>query len=80
MPADIEKELRNLYLGLCELLRHFWLSFPPTTPNLEQKAIRMHEALQRYHAAKLKPFEVNLIIKTTKITSCTIYLTYFTVL
>lgn len=45
----------------CELLRHFWRSFPPTTPQLEEKAIRMHEALHRFHSAKLKPFEVNFI-------------------
>lgn len=61
VPSDIEKEVRSLYLGLCELLRHFWLSFPPTTPALEQKAIRMHEAIQRYHGAKLKPFEDKIL-------------------
>lgn len=60
VPTDIEKELRGLYLALCELLRHFWSSFPPTTPQLEQKAVRMNDALQRYHGAKLKPFEVNI--------------------
>lgn len=56
----MEKELRNVYVCACELLRHFWRSFPPTTPQLEEKAIRMHEALQRFHSAKLKPFEVSI--------------------
>lgn len=57
IPKDLEKELRNVYVCACELLRHFWRSFPPTTPQLEEKAIRMHESLHRFHSAKLKPFE-----------------------
>ncbi|RZC33328.1 general transcription factor IIH subunit 1 [Asbolus verrucosus] len=61
VPSDIENEVRNLYLALCELLSHFWKCFPPNTPNLEQKAVKMHEALHRYHTAKLKPFEDKLI-------------------
>lgn len=61
VPADIEKDVRNLYLALCELLGHFWKCFPPTTPNAEQKLVKMHEALQRFQTAKLKPFEDKLI-------------------
>lgn len=57
VPAGIEKELRNLYLALSELLHHFWSSFPPTTPELEEKVTRMHGALQRFAAVKLSPFE-----------------------
>ncbi|KDR19295.1 general transcription factor IIH subunit 1 isoform X2 [Zootermopsis nevadensis] len=57
VPADLERELKNLYMSLCELFRHFWTSFPPTTPTLEAKAVRMHEALHRFHSARLKPFE-----------------------
>lgn len=53
--------MRNVYVCTCELLRHFWRSFPPTTPQLEEKAIRMHEALHRFHSAKLKPFEVSCV-------------------
>ncbi|XP_066587658.1 general transcription factor IIH subunit 1 isoform X2 [Prorops nasuta] len=60
IPKDLEKELRNVYVCTCELLKHFWRSFPPTTPELEEKAIRMHEALHRFHSAKLKPFEDRL--------------------
>ncbi|KAF2882657.1 hypothetical protein ILUMI_23521 [Ignelater luminosus] len=61
VPSDIEKDVRNLYLSLCELLNHFWKCFPPTTPALEQKAIKMHEALHKFQGAKLKPFEDKLI-------------------
>ncbi|KRT85497.1 hypothetical protein AMK59_1717, partial [Oryctes borbonicus] len=61
VPSDIEKEVRNLYLALGELLSHFWKCFPPTTPSAEQKLVKMHEALHRYHAVKLKPFEDKLI-------------------
>lgn len=58
VPPDFEKDLRNLYLALSELLKHFWHCFPPTTPDLESKALKMHEALQRFKMAKLQPFEV----------------------
>lgn len=61
VPADIEKEVRNLYLALCELLSHFWRCFPTTTPQQEQKAVKMHDALHRYHGVKLKPFEVIIL-------------------
>ncbi|XP_055839241.1 general transcription factor IIH subunit 1 [Episyrphus balteatus] len=57
VPPDVEKELRHLYLSLSELLKHFWSAFPTTTPELETKAVRMHEALQRFKMAKLSPFE-----------------------
>lgn len=58
VPPDVEGELKNLYLSLLELLRHFWKSFPPTTPEHEATAVRMHEALQRFQHVILKPFEV----------------------
>lgn len=57
VPPDVEKELRSIYLSLSELLRHFWRSFPPTTPELEARAVRMHESLQRFQMAKITPFE-----------------------
>lgn len=61
VPPNIEKELRHLYLALSELLHHFWHAFPPTTPELETKVVRMHEALQRFEAAKLSPFEESVM-------------------
>ncbi|CAG5103915.1 Similar to Tfb1: General transcription factor IIH subunit 1 (Drosophila melanogaster) [Cotesia congregata] len=57
IPPELEKELRNVYVSLCELLKHFWRSFPPTTPQLEEKVVRMHETLRRFHNSKLTPFE-----------------------
>lgn len=60
VPPDVEKDLRSLYLSVNELLKHFWHAFPPTTADSEAKAVRMHEALQRFQMAKLKPFEVGV--------------------
>lgn len=67
VPPSIESELRHLYLALSELLRHFWHSFPPTTPELEEKAIRMHEALQRFASLKLAPFEAKVMQEVSPI-------------
>ncbi|CAH0393714.1 unnamed protein product [Bemisia tabaci] len=63
IPPQIEAELRTLTRSLNELLRHFWKCFPPLTANLEQKAIRMHEALRRFHEVKMKPFEEQIARK-----------------
>ncbi|XP_071452496.1 general transcription factor IIH subunit 1 [Hetaerina americana] len=65
VPPDLEQEIKNLYVSLCELLRHFWACFPPTTPSLEEKAVHMHEALQRFHSARLKVFEDKIIQEYT---------------
>lgn len=69
VPTSIEKELRNIYLALSELLRHFWHSFPPTTPELETKVIRMHDALQRFAVVKLAPFEESVMREASSIGS-----------
>lgn len=65
VPPEIEKEVRNLYLALCELLGHFWKCFPATTPASEQKLVKMNEALLRFQTIKLKPFEDKLIRELT---------------
>jgi transcription initiation factor TFIIH subunit 1 len=57
VPQDYEKELNNLYLSAGELLKEFWSCFPPTNPDLEAKALKMHETMQRFNGAKIKPFE-----------------------
>lgn len=57
VPIDIEKEMANLYLSAGELLGEFWSSFPPTNPDLEAKAIKMHDTIQRFNHTKIKPFE-----------------------
>ena len=44
VPHTVQKELKNLYNALCELLRHFWSCFPANTPFLEDKVcVRIHE-------------------------------------
>ncbi|CAG9767034.1 unnamed protein product [Ceutorhynchus assimilis] len=65
VPSDIEKDVRNLYLALCELLGHFWKCFPPTSPSADQKLVKMNEALLRFQTVKLKPFEDKLIRELT---------------
>ncbi|XP_067013275.1 general transcription factor IIH subunit 1 [Anabrus simplex] len=57
IPPDIQHETKNIYMSLCELLRHFWACFPPTTAELENKVVHMHSALQRFRLARLAPFE-----------------------
>lgn len=57
VPEDFEKELKNLYLSAGELLKEFWSCFPPTTPELDAKVIKMHETIQRFAKSKIRPFE-----------------------
>lgn len=57
VPVDIEKEINHLYMSACELLREFWSCFPPTNQDLEAKAVKMQETLQRFNMSKIKPFE-----------------------
>lgn len=59
ISKELEKELRSVYVCTCELLKHFWRSFPPTTPQLEDKVIRMHTALRNFQSVRLEPFEVS---------------------
>ena len=60
-PDSVQQDLKILYGSLSELLRHFWACFPPTTPSLQEKAIKMHDTLQKYQAKKLRPFENELV-------------------
>jgi transcription initiation factor TFIIH subunit 1 len=57
VPIDFEKEMNNLYLSAGELLKEFWSSFPPTTPELEAKVVKMKETLARFNNTKIQPFE-----------------------
>lgn len=61
VPNDFEKEMNNLYLSAGELLREFWSSFPPTNQDLEAKALKMHDTLQRFNMSKIKSFEERAI-------------------
>uniref|UniRef100_A0A8C4PYB9 General transcription factor IIH, polypeptide 1 n=1 Tax=Eptatretus burgeri TaxID=7764 RepID=A0A8C4PYB9_EPTBU len=66
IPADLlagpteRQELRQLYLGLSELLRHFWACFPISSLALQDKVIRMKGNLERFETTKIKPFEDKL--------------------
>ena len=62
IPKELEKELASVYVCMCELLRHYWRCFPPTTPQLEEKVTRMHTALRNFHTVRLKPFEVDNVV------------------
>lgn len=48
LSSDLQKELKQLYASLSEILRHFWAAFPPSTPQLVEKANRMVDALHRF--------------------------------
>jgi len=56
-PVSVQADLRQLYSSLCELIRHFWSAFPPTTPELQEKARKMYDTLQKFHSVKVRPFE-----------------------
>ncbi|XP_014238020.1 general transcription factor IIH subunit 1 [Trichogramma pretiosum] len=60
IPHELERDLASVYVCTCELLKHFWRAFPATTPQLEEKVIRMHTALRNFHNVKLMPFEDRL--------------------
>ena len=62
-PAPVRHDLKQLYVSLAELLRHFWACFspmPPTTPQLQEKANKMYETLQKFQLVKLQPFKNEL--------------------
>ena len=44
----MQKELKQLYASLSEILRHFWAAFPPSSPQLVEKTNRMIDALHRF--------------------------------
>ncbi|KAL1116102.1 hypothetical protein AAG570_005597 [Ranatra chinensis] len=63
VSENLAKEVKVLYCSSCELLRHFWACFPPTTPELQAKAERMHDAIRRFHSVRLKPFESKVMLE-----------------
>ena len=72
-PPQIRHDLKQLYVSLAELLRHFWACFspvPPVTQQLQEKANRMYETLKKFQSAKLKPFQHELA--RTYMTGCPI--------
>lgn len=62
-PETVQRDLRQLYGSLSELLRHFWGCFvptPPTTPALQEKAAKTFDTLNKFQHVKLRPFENDL--------------------
>lgn len=62
VSPSLAKEVTGLYCTCCELLRHFWACFPPTSPELQTKAEQMHNAIRRFHHARIKPFENKVML------------------
>ncbi|CDW52004.1 General transcription factor IIH subunit 1 [Trichuris trichiura] len=48
-------DIQSAHFVLMELLRKFWHSFPPLTPEAEQKVASAMETLQKYEECRLKP-------------------------
>nr|CAH0099157.1 unnamed protein product [Daphnia galeata] len=65
LTGELQKELKELYVSLSEILKHFWAAFPPTSPELVQKTNRMIDALHKFNQAKLSPYEQKLIQAST---------------
>jgi len=59
-PLSVQTDLRQLYTSVCELIRHFWDAFPPTSPELAERARKMYETLQKFQAMKVRPFETQV--------------------
>ena len=53
LSTELQKELKQLYGSLSEILRHFWATIPPSTPQLIEKANRMVDALNRFSQVKI---------------------------
>ena len=47
-------------MSVTELIRQFWDSFPPSSPELAEKARKTHETLQKFQAMKVRPFETEV--------------------
>ena len=57
VPQTIQEEMQTIYVSLSELLRHFWSSFPPSSPQIEEKIHRVHEAIERFHKTQVNAFK-----------------------
>ncbi|KAJ1373844.1 hypothetical protein KIN20_036370 [Parelaphostrongylus tenuis] len=55
-PSQLN-ELRAVHDAVAELLKHFWLCFPPITPEREDKLQRMAQTLRQYEANQLHEAE-----------------------
>ena len=59
-PASVQADLRQLYISVCELIKHFWDAFPPTTPDLAETAKKMLDTLQNSQPMTVRPFETEV--------------------
>ena len=57
VPQTIQEEMQTIYASLSELLRHFWSSFPPSSPLIEEKIHRVHETIERFQKTRIHAFE-----------------------
>ncbi len=76
-PSSVITELKQLYVALSELLRHFWACFfpkPPTSSAMIEKANKMHETLRKFHLVKLTPFENELMRSYSSAPNITVHL------
>ncbi|ETN79511.1 BSD domain protein [Necator americanus] len=55
-PAQLN-ELHAIHDAVAELLKHFWMCFPPVTPELEDKLQRMAQTLRSYESNQLREAE-----------------------
>ena len=54
------QDIRNHYVALNELLRHFWSCFPVQSKFYEEKVVRMKSTLENFHKMRLLPFRERL--------------------
>ncbi|UJR22838.1 hypothetical protein I4U23_025868 [Adineta vaga] len=57
VPQAIQEEMQTIYISLSELLRHFWSSFPPSSPQIEEKIHRVHETIERFRETQINAFK-----------------------
>ncbi|XP_046581673.1 general transcription factor IIH subunit 1-like [Haliotis rubra] len=60
IPRDVQEEIKQQYSALCELLRHFWTCFPPSSKFVEEKIGKMRTTLEKFQLAKLNPLKAKL--------------------
>lgn len=57
VPQNIQEEMQTIYISLSELLRHFWSSFPPSSPQIEEKIHRIHDTIERFRETQVNAFK-----------------------
>ncbi|XP_014670088.1 PREDICTED: general transcription factor IIH subunit 1-like [Priapulus caudatus] len=61
VSQPIQKDMKAIYISLCELLRHFYACFPVTSKALEEKVVKMKGTLDRFHMVKMRPFQESVM-------------------